>query len=403
MRVEERFLDYVSFDTQSDGSSKEVPSTAKQKILGAHLAEERKKIGLENAHIDEKGYVYGFLPATEDRKQEPALGLIAHMDTAPSASGKNIKPEIIHYEGGDIPLGQSGKAITVEKFPFLDDYIGQRLIVTDGTTLLGADDKAGIAEILTACEYLIEHEEISHRKLAICFTPDEEIGRGPDYFDLKKFAAPTAYTVDGGKIGELDIENFNAATANIEIHGVNIHSGYAKNKMKNAILLANRFISMLPPQEAPAHTELYEGFYHVSKIEGNEAFASIEVGIRDFEKDGFEGRKEFLRRTCAYLNQIWGEGTFQVSVRDVYYNMKEKLLPHMDLVENAKAAMLTNGVIPKILPSRGGTDGAKLSYMGLPCPNLSTGCSNAHGVLEFVSVESMETMVNVLVTLAKMQ
>ena len=401
-KVEERFLDYVAYDTASDGESCQVPSTAKQKILGKRLAEEMEKLGLKEVEMDEFGYVYGFLPGSGEWKEEPALGLIAHMDTSPAASGANVKPSVVLYRGGDIPLGESGISLKPEVFPFLKDYVGQRLIVTDGTTLLGADDKAGIAEILAACEYFTEHPEISHRGIAVCFTPDEEIGRGPDHFNLERFQAPVAYTVDGGKIGELDLENFNAATAAVTIRGVNIHSGYAKNKMKNAVLIAHQLISMLPPAEAPAHTEGYEGFFHVSKVTANEAEAAIEIGLRDFEKADFEKRKAFLRRTVEYLNQVWGEGTVSLSIRDLYYNMKEKLLPHMELIDNAIAAMEKNGVTPKMLPSRGGTDGAKLSYMGLPCPNLSTGCSNAHGVLEFVSIESMEKMVNVLIDLARM-
>ena len=402
MKVEERFLTYVAYDTTSDGSCDQVPSTVKQKILGDRLVRDMKEMGLQDAHMDEWGYVYGFLPGSEDRKEDPALGLIAHMDTSPAACGANVKPSVVLYEGGDIPLGKSGICLSPKVFPFLEDYIGQRLIVTDGTTLLGADDKAGIAEILTVCQYFLSHPQESHRAIAICFTPDEEIGRGPDHFDLKKFRAPAAYTVDGGKIGELDQENFNAAVATVTIQGVNIHSGYAKNKMKNAILIAHQLISMLPAAEAPAHTEGYEGFYHVSKIEGQEAAAVIEIGIRDFEESGFAGRKAFLEGIGAYLNRTWGEGTISIAIRDLYYNMKEKLLPHRELIDNAIAAMEKNGVTPKLLPSRGGTDGAKLSYMGLPCPNLSTGCSNAHGVLEFVSIESMETMVAVLSDLARM-
>lgn len=401
IKVEERFLNYVSYDTASDASSSQVPSTAKQKILANHLVEEMKKIGLTDPHMDEFGYVYGFLPGTGTKKEEPPLGLIAHMDTSPAASGANVKPSIVLYQGGDIPLGQSGVSLREEMFPFLKDYIGQRLIVTDGTTLLGADDKAGIAEILTACEYFVHHQDIAHRGLAICFTPDEEIGRGPDHFNLEKFQASVAYTVDGGKLGELDLENFNAAVAVLHIRGINIHSGYAKNRMKNAILIAHQLISMLPPAEAPAHTEGYEGFYHVSKIEGHEAEAMIEIGLRDFEKEDFMKRKDSLQRIVSYLNQVWGEDTVNLEIRDLYYNMKEKLLPHMELIDNAIAAMEKNGVTPKMLPSRGGTDGAKLSYMGLPCPNLSTGCSNAHGVLEFVSIESMEKMVAVLIDLAQ--
>ena len=400
MNIKERFLKYVSFDTTSDENSTTVPTTAKQKLLGQFLADELKNMGLEDAHMDEFGYVYGYLPASPDRLGDDALGLIAHMDTAPAVSGTDIKPSVISYAGGDIELG-GGVAITEKNFPCLKNYVGQDLIVTDGTTLLGADDKAGVAEIFTACEYLLAHPEISHRGIAVCITPDEEVGSGADHFNLDKFKAKKAYTVDGGELGEIEYENFNAAGAKIRVNGVNIHPGSAKNQMKNAVLMANQLISMLPPAETPAHTEGYEGFYHVGDISGNETLVTIGMIIRDHDKEKFEARKAFLTNLVAYLNTVWGEGSFVLEMRDSYYNMKEQILPHMDLITNAQNAMRAVGAEPKIIAIRGGTDGARLSYMGLPCPNLSTGGINFHSVHEFISVQAMEKMVQVLIELVK--
>ena len=400
MNIKERFLKYVSFDTTSDENSTTVPTTAKQKLLGQFLADELKAIGLQDAHMDEFGYVYGYLPATPDRESDDALGLIAHMDTAPAVSGTDIKPSVINYAGGDIELG-NGVSITEKNFPFLKNYVGQDLIVTDGTTLLGADDKAGVAEIFTACEYLLAHPEISHRGIAVCITPDEEVGSGADHFDLSKFHAKKAYTVDGGELGEIEYENFNAAGAKIFVNGVNIHPGSAKNQMKNAVLMATQLISMLPPAETPAHTEGYEGFYHVGDISGNETLVTMGMIIRDHDKEKFEARKAFLTNLVAYLNTVWGEGSFILEMRDSYYNMKEQILPHMDLITNAENAMRAVGAEPKIIAIRGGTDGARLSYMGLPCPNLSTGGANFHSVHEFISVQAMEKMVQVLIELVK--
>ena len=400
MNVIERFLKYVSFDTKSDEASQSVPSTEKQKVLGAYLAKELADLGLENAHMDSQGYVYAFLPATKGYEDRPALGLIAHMDTSPDVSGANVKARIVRYEGGDLPLGH-GATLTLEAFPFLAKYAGQELIVTDGSTLLGADDKAGVAEIVSACAYLQEHPEIPHGRIAVGFTPDEEIGRGADAFDVEGFGASYAYTVDGGELGEIEYENFNAAAAKVTVKGVNIHPGSAKNRMKNAILMANEFLSMLPPWEVPAHTEGYEGFYHVHSFAGEESEATFGMIVRDHDREKFEARKAFLQGVTAYLNGKWGEGSFTLKLRDSYYNMKEKILPHMELIENAKAAMEAEGVEPLVVPIRGGTDGARLSYMGLPCPNLSTGGANFHGVHEFVPVKSLETMVRVLVNLMK--
>ena len=400
MTVVERFLKYVSFDTRSDENSQTMPSTPKQKILGAALAEEMQALGLQGVSMDENGYVFGFLPATEGYEDRPVLGFLSHMDTSPDVSGENVKPQIVSYQGGDIPL-KNGDVIALDVFPFLSKYVGQEIIVTDGTTLLGADDKAGIAEIMSACQYLLEHPEISHGKIAVGFTPDEEIGCGTDAFDVKRFGADFAYTVDGGELGEIEYENFNAASAKLTVRGVNIHPGSAKNRMKNAVLMANEWISRLPASETPAHTEGYEGFYHVHDFEGNECNATVALLIRDHDKAIFEARKQFLEDLTAFENRIWGEGSFDLTVKDSYYNMKEQILPHMGLIENAKAAMLAEGIEPLVVPIRGGTDGARLSFMGLPCPNLSTGGANFHGVHELIPVPSMEKMVAVIVNLMR--
>lgn len=364
------------------------------------MARELNAIGLAEVRMDEYGYVYGVLPATAGCEDLPTLGLIAHMDTSPDAGGANVRPHIVHYEGGDIPL-ENGEVIDLATFPFLTRYIGGELIVTDGNTLLGADDKAGIAEIVSACEFLIGHPEIPHGKIAVGITPDEEIGRGADHFDIKGFGADVAYTVDGEELGEIEYENFNAASAKITVHGVNIHPGSAKNRMKNAILMANEFISMMPATETPAHTEGYEGFYHIHDFTGCETEATFAMLIRDHDSKKFEERKAFLRRLSNYLNGKWGAGSFTLEIRDSYYNMKEMILPHMELIENAKDAMRSVGVEPKVIPIRGGTDGARLSYEGLPCPNLSTGGTNFHGIHEVIPVESMRKMVDVLVYLMR--
>ena len=400
MDVKERFLKYVTYHTTSDEDSETVPSTARQRVLGQALAEELAALGLRNAGLDEFGYVYGVLPASPGCENLPALGFIAHMDTAPGVSGENVKPRCLRYQGGDIELG-NGEALRVKDFPNLAKYVGQELIVTDGSTLLGADDKAGVAEIVSACACLLAHPEEKHRQIAVCFTPDEEIGRGPDHFDFAKFPAKQAYTVDGGEIGELEYENFNAAAAKVRIHGVNIHPGEAKNKMRNAALLAAEFVSLLPAAEAPAHTEGYEGFYHVTGLSGDESAAQVSLIIRDHDREKFEGRKRFLRELTDYLNLRHGAGTFTLELKDSYYNMKEMILPHMELIHRAEDAMRVCGVEPRIVPIRGGTDGARLSYQGLPCPNLCTGGANFHGIHEFVSADAMEKMVRVLTALSR--
>ena len=400
MTVSERFLKYVSFGTNSDESSDTCPSTACQLELGRYLAGELENIGLSEVTLDENGYVYGVIPATEGRENDPSIGFIAHMDTAPAVKGDGIKPQTVNYVGGDIKLNEN-VSIKVKDFPYLEKYIGCDIITTDGTTLLGADDKAGIAEIFTACEYLISHPEISHGRIAVGITPDEEIGRGADRFDVERFACDWAYTVDGGELGEIEYENFNAASAEIKIHGINIHPGSAKNKMKNASLLAAEFINMMPKSETPATTEGYEGFYHLCEMKGDETLSELSYIIRDHSMEKFLKRKEFMANLVSYLNCIYGENTFEAEIKDSYYNMKEKILPFMHIIDSAAEAMKEAGVEPLIVPIRGGTDGARLSFMGLPCPNLSTGGANFHGVHEFIPVQSMEKMVEVIVTLMK--
>ncbi len=399
MNIKDRFLKYVSFETASCEESKTVPSTQNQKVFAEYLKNEFESIGLENVGLDKNGYVYAFLPSNDGT--DNSIGLISHMDTSPSVSGKNISPESIVYTGGDIKLKKCGE-ISVSAYPFLQDFVGQELIVTDGTTLLGADDKAGIAEIVTACEYLINHPEIKHRGIAVCITPDEEIGRGADFFDLERFPARFAYTVDGGLLGEIEYENFNAASANFTVHGINIHPGDAKNKMKNSVLIALELMNLFPKAEIPAHTEKYEGFYHVCSISGDESETKVSMIIRDHDMEQFEKRKNFAENAVGFINSVYGGNTVSVEIKDSYYNMKPKILPHMELIKNAEKAMQNVGVTPKIVPIRGGTDGARLSYEGLPCPNLSTGGANFHSVHEFVSVDSMVKMTEVLIELAKM-
>ncbi len=402
MTVTERFLRYVSFDTQSDEESATVPTTDKQKVLGQLLAEELSSLGLSNAHMDENGYVYAWLPATPGCEGIPCLGLISHMDTAPAAPGANVKPRLVQYTGGDLVLNEDlGLVMRAEEYDSLSRNIGKTLIVTDGTTLLGADDKAGAAEIITAMEHLITHPEIRHGRIAVGFTPDEEVGRGADHFDVSKFGAAVAYTVDGGELGELEYENFNAAGARLTVHGLNIHPGSAKNKMKNALLIAIELAGMLPPAETPAHTEGYEGFYHLQGMSGDETTAALSYIIRDHDRDKFQARKETMTRICAYLNDKYGAGTIDLDIQDQYYNMKEQIEPHMYLIHRAKAAFRKAGVTPVEVPIRGGTDGARLSYMGLPCPNLSTGGFHFHGPMEYIPQSSLETMVEVLVHLVR--
>ncbi len=399
MKVEERFLKYVSFDTQSEEESETTPSTAKQKELGKYLVEELENIGLKDARMDEKGYVYAYLPASEGIDVAP-MGLVAHMDTAPAVSGANIKPRVVHYEGGDIELG-NGIVSSPKNLPSLNNYVGQDLIVTDGTTLLGSDDKAGVAEIFSAVEYLIAHPEIKHGKICIGITPDEEIGRGADFFDIAGFGAEYAYTVDGGTLGELEYENFNAASLHVTVNGLSTHTGDAKNKMINAARIATEFVSNLPIEETPEHTEGYEGFYHLDGITGDVTCTKMALIIRDHDKEKFEDRKKFVVEVADKLNKVYGEGVVEAKLKDSYYNMKEQILPHMEVVDKAKKAFADAGVEVKVMAIRGGTDGARLSYEGLPCPNLSTGGENFHGIHEYISIQSMEKMVDVLVNICK--
>ncbi len=403
MKVVDRFLKYVSFDTQSDPNSTTIPSALKERKLGEYLEKELQEIGLEDVHLDEYGYVYGWLPASEGYENEDAIGFIAHMDTAPVSSGANVRPRIIkEYDGSDIPLG-NGVISKVSYFDHLLKYVGQDLIVTDGTTLLGADDKAGIAEIFTAMEYLIAHPEIKHGRICVGITPDEEIGRGADYFNIKKFGAAFAYTVDAGPLGQVRYDNPNSCRIEVKITGTFVHPGYAKDKLDNAILIANQFISMLPPAEAPAHTEKHEGYYHVSNISGKEAEAAMTLLIAEHSMKKFDERKRFIKRIAAYLNNVHGEGTVELDFIDRFYNMKEKILPVMHIVERAKQAFITCGVEPDMSPARGGTDGVRLSYEGLPCPNISAGEKYAHGVHEFIPIQSMEKMVEVIVAISQVQ
>ena len=401
-KVVDYFLKYVAFDTQSAEDAGTVPSTEKQFALAKLLSEQLKNIGVKDVSMSEHGYVYGTIPANGDYNCQ-TVGFLAHMDTSPDCPDENVRPQLVkHYDGKDITLNKAlGVKMTTKMFPFLKNYVGQDLITTDGTTLLGADDKAGIAEIMTMAETLLTHPEIPHGTIKIAFTPDEEVGHGVDFFDVPGWGADVAYTVDGGAWGEMEYETFNAASMKVTIHGSNIHPGSAKNKMKNAVLMANQFLSLLPPAQTPAHTEGYEGFYHVCAMEGDESLARVQLIVRDHDRTKFETRKDFLRRTADYLNTVWGAGSFELTVRDSYYNMKEKILPHMDLIENAQAAMRAADVAPRIVAIRGGTDGARLSWEGLPCPNLSTGGLNFHSIHEYIPVESLQKMTRVLVALAR--
>ncbi len=393
MTVSERLLEYVSFDTQSDESSETCPSTAKQKRLGAALVEEMKAMGIADARIDEDGYVYGSVPG---KAGAPAIGLIAHMDTSPDCSGADIKPRIVEYTGEPIVLNEEKHIVlSAQDFPLLDRSVGKHLIVTDGTTLLGADDKAGIAEILTAVEELLA-EGGEHAPICIGFTPDEEIGRGADRFDLAHFGADYAYTVDGGTLGELEYENFNAASAVVTVLGRNVHPGYAKNTMINSQNIAMEFHALLPVVERPEHTEKYEGFCHLCAIHGEVEQTTLEYIIRDHDREKFEAKKAQFTKIAALLNDRYGAGTVSVKLKDSYYNMKEKIEPVLHIVEAAKQAMLDAGVAPSIVPIRGGTDGARLSYEGLPCPNLFTGGENFHGRFEYIPMEDMQAAVRTL-------
>lgn len=404
LSVTERFLNYVKIDTQSEEGSDTFPSTLKQHRLAGLLVFELEKIGAEEIFYDrEHCYVYASLPASEGMEEKPVLGFIAHMDTSPAVSGKDVKPQIIKdYDGSDLVLNKEQDIVMkTADFPELIAYIGKSLIVTDGTTLLGADDKAGVAEIMAMAEYLLTHKEILHGKIRLGFTPDEEIGGGTDYFDVKLFGADYAYTVDGGRLGELEYENFNAAGGKVIFNGRSVHPGDAKNRMINALLVAMEFQSMLPVEQNPMYTEGYEGFYHLDHMEGTVEMARSAYIIRDHDRNKFEQKKQQFLQIGDFLNKKYGPDTVEILLEDSYYNMREIIEQHMHLIDNAKAVMQKKGVEPLIVPIRGGTDGARLSFLGLPCPNLCTGGHNYHGRFEYICIESMEKVVEILIGLAQ--
>lgn len=396
MSLQETFLDLVSYSTGSDETTHTTPSTPGQKVLGAHIVERMKAIGMEDAHMDDMGYVYGTIPATEPRKN--TIGFIAHMDTYGGVSGENIRPQIIkNYDGGVIPLGSSGLTLSPAEFPVLEKHIGKTLITTDGTTLLGGDDKAGIAEILCAAEEIIR-EKKPHGTVKLGFTPDEEIGEGADHFDVAGFGCDYAYTVDGGALGGLDYENFNAASAVVEFSGKSTHTGGAKGKMINASSIALEYCALLPKNAVPECTEGYEGFFHLDSMQGEVEHAVLKFLIRDHDKECFQDKKDLMEQAAAYLNVKYPSHPVSISIHDSYYNMKEQIAPHMEIIESMEKAMRENGVEPYSMAVRGGTDGATLSFMGLPCPNICTGGGNAHSKQEYVVLEDMEIIKNIIKT-----
>ena len=403
MTVIERFLKYVSFDTQSDETTEITPSTSKQMVFAKYLQSELEDLGLEDISLDENGYLFATLPANVDR-DIPTIGFIAHMDTSPDMSSKDVKPRIVaDYQGQDIPLcEEEGIILSPNQFPELLDHIGEDLIVTDGHTLLGADDKAGIAEIVGAMAYLKEHPEIEHGKIRIGFNPDEEIGLGAHKFDVEKFGCKWAYTMDGGEVGELEFENFNAAAAKVEVKGLNVHPGYAKDKMVNSLLVANEFVSMLPVNEVPAMTEGYEGFFHLIGMKGDVEHTTLSYIIRDHDREKFEARKALMQECAVKLNEKYGQGRVEVQVKDQYYNMRQQVEPLMHIIDLAFAAMKEAGVEPKVKAIRGGTDGAQLSFKGLPCPNIFAGGLNFHGRYEFVPIQSIEKAMKVVAKIAEL-
>ncbi|WP_278562405.1 peptidase T [Phocaeicola plebeius] len=403
MTVIERFLKYVTFDTQSDESTGVTPSTPKQMVFAQYLKTELEELGLKDISLDENGYLFATLPSNVDH-EVPVVGFIAHMDTSPDMSGENVKPRIVEkYDGKDIPLcAEENIILSPANFPELLDHVGEDLIVTDGHTLLGADDKAGIAEIVGAVAYLIAHPEIKHGDIRIGFNPDEEIGLGAHKFDVEKFGAKWAYTMDGGEVGELEFENFNAAAAKIRVKGRNVHPGYAKNKMINSLLVANEYAFLLPADETPGTTEGYEGFYHLIGMEGEVENTVLSYIVRDHDREKFEARKQALLNYAAQLNEKYGEGTVTVELKDQYYNMRQQVEPLMHIIDIAFAAMQEAGVTPKVKAIRGGTDGAQLSFKGLPCPNIFAGGLNFHGRYEFVPVQSIEKAMNVVVKIAEL-
>ena len=407
-RLIERFLNYTKFDTQSAEDANSVPSTSKQLVFAEYLKKELENEGLSDVQMDDKGYIYATLKSNIGEKGKnkeervPTIGFIAHYDTSPDCSGANVKAQIVEkYNGQDILLSQ-GIVMSPSKFPELLSHVGEDLIVTDGTTLLGADDKAGIAEIVEAMVYLQEHKEIRHGDIRIAFNPDEEIGMGAQHFDVERFGCEWAYTMDGGDVGELEFENFNAASAKIYIKGVSVHPGYAKDKMVNASLLAAEFASLLPKDETPETTEGYQGFFHLTSVQSNVEHATLSYIIRDHDRDHFEERKHLIQSIVRQMNERYGEGTVSCELRDQYYNMKEKIDPQMHVIDLVLHAMQDCGVAPKVKPIRGGTDGAQLSFRGLPCPNIFAGGVNFHGPYEFVSVQSMEKAMQVIVKICEL-
>ena len=399
MNIQERFINYTKFDTQSSEESESVPSTSKQLIFAKYLKEELEREGLEDVEMDEMGYIYATLPANKD--DIPTIGFISHYDTSPDCSGANVKPSIVsNYDGTDIELSP-GIVSSPKKFPELLNHIGEDLIVTDGTTLLGADDKAGIAEIMQAMCYLRDNKEIKHGKIRVAFNPDEEIGKGAHNFNVEKFGCEWAYTIDGGDLGDLEFENFNAASGKVSIKGVSVHPGFAKGKMINANRLATEFANMLPAGETPEETEGYEGFYHLLGIESGTECAKMNYIIRDHDRGRFEDRKVFFKRCADKMNEKYGEGTVTAVVSDQYYNMKEKISPNMHVIDIVLKAMQECDVPPKVEPIRGGTDGAQLSFKGLPCPNIFAGGVNFHGPYEFVSIQVMEKAMQVIVKICE--
>lgn len=402
MDIVDRFLKYVSFWTTSDEESGKTPSTPGQMEFAKYLKQELEEIGMSDVDLDENGYIMATLPANCEGK--PCIGFIAHMDTAPDASGKDVTPRIVeHYDGQDIVLNKEENIILeVAKYPEIKNYTGGDIIVTNGKTLLGADDKAGLAEIVSACEYLLQHPEIKHGKIRIGFTPDEEIGQGADHFDVAKFGADWAYTMDGGAIGELEYENFNAAGCKVTVHGVNVHPGYGFNKMRNSILMAQKFIDALPAKETPAFTKGYEGFFHIVGVNATVEETTLHYIIRDHDRQRFEERKALVEAVVAKLNDEYGAGTFEASLRDQYYNMREKVEPVMNIIELVKAAMKEAGVEPKVQPIRGGTDGARLSFEGLPCPNIFAGGENFHSRFEYLPINSLKSAEQVILKIIEL-
>ena len=401
MDITERFINYTKFDTQSAEDSDTVPSTSKQLVFAKYLKEELENEGLDDVEMDDMGYIYATLPANT-KKDVPTIGFISHYDTALDASGANIKARIVkNYSGGDIELSP-GIVSSPKKFPELLEHKGEDLIVTDGTTLLGADDKAGIAEIVQAMCYLRDHKEIEHGKIRVGFNPDEEIGKGAHHFDVEKFGCEWAYTMDGGDIGDLEYENFNAAAAKVTIHGVSVHTGYAKGKMINAARIACEFNSMIPTTDIPETTEGYQGFYHLLSIEGHCEEAKLSYIIRDHSREKFLDRKHFMENIAKQLNEKYGEGVVEIKIEDQYYNMKEKIDPNRHVIDLVVKAMELSDVRPKVEPIRGGTDGAQLSFRGLPCPNIFAGGVNFHGPYEFVSIQVMEKAMQVVVNICKL-